>query len=60
MLISNEAIKCLTESLAFEFFNSLIHYINSIDEEYHIIIKQRDRTIMIEKSHEEHQTVSLV
>ena len=60
MLMRNELLKRHAESIAFEILYAFIHYVNSVNEEYSIIIEQWYWGVMIEKSHEEHHSVSLV
>ena len=40
MLMRYELLKRFAESIAFKISNTFVHYINSINEEYHVIIKQ--------------------
>ena len=60
MLMRNELLKRHAESIAFEILYAFIHYVNSVNEEYSIIIEQWYWVLVIEKSHEEHHSVSLV
>ena len=60
MLMRNELLKRHAESVIFEVPNTFIHYINSIDKENGIIIEQWYWVLVIEESHEEYHSVSLV
>ena len=60
MLMRNELLKRHAESIAFEILYAFIHYVNTINEEYGIIIEQWYWVLVIEKSHEEHHTVCLI
>ena len=48
MLMRNELLKGLAESVAFEILYAFVHYVNSVNEEHGIIIEQWDRGVVIQ------------